>query len=71
MATTIAQALAGLLLLAAGVLYIPMLTGLTPLGGDMVGLLFVGISVVTTVSLFALSAGAYALLYFHHRSRRT
>src|SRR5262245_26375221 len=39
-AGTIGQVLAGVLLLVASVLYIPMITGLWPTGGDMVALGF-------------------------------
>jgi hypothetical protein len=60
--TTIGRWLAGLLLLTAGVLYLPMLTGLLPMGGDMVGLLFITISAVTALAVLLVSGIAHGLI---------
>jgi ABC-type xylose transport system permease subunit len=68
-ATSISQGLAGLLLIAAGILYVPMLTGLLPMGGDMVALAFALIDVVTLIFVLAVTAIAYLFLYADRRRR--
>ena len=62
------QVLAGLLLLSAVLLYIPVLTGLLPTGGDMVGLGYLLIAAVTTAAIPVLTVAALGLLWFRHRS---
>ncbi|MEW5977584.1 MAG: hypothetical protein AB1898_17460 [Acidobacteriota bacterium] len=59
----VGQGLAALLLLAAGVLYIPMLTGLVPVGGDMVALGFMVIDAITVLVLLVVTVVAHGLLY--------
>ena len=66
-ATTIGLGLAGVLLLTAGLLYIPMLTGLVPMGGDMVGLAFVSIAAATALVLVVATLVAHGLLYLRRR----
>jgi len=48
-----------LLLLAAGVLYVPMLVHPGARGGDMIGLAFAGIAITTTLALFGVSLVAF------------
>jgi len=55
LAVQAAPVLGGLLLLAAAIVYLPMLLAPRLLGGDMVGLLFLLISVVTTAGLIVAS----------------
>ena len=69
-AAKIALILAGLLLLAALVLYLPMLWAPGARGGDMVGFAFVLISAMTTLALFVGSALAALGLWLHIRARR-
>lgn len=70
-ATSIGQGLAGVLFVTAGLIYVPMLTGYLSTGGDMVGLAFIAIEAVTTLTLLLATAIAYGLLYWHrHHSRR-
>lgn len=66
-ATSIGLGLAIVLLVTAGLIYIPMLTGLFPMGGDMVALTFIGVDAVTTLAVLVVTAIAYALLYFHRQ----
>lgn len=66
-ATTVAQWIAGALLLAALLLYLPMVTGLLPTGGDMVGLTFVAITVVTISAIAVVTVVAWGLLYVRRR----
>ena len=66
-ATSIGQGLSGLLLVSAGLLYIPMLTGLLSMGGDMVGLAFISISVVTVAAVLAVTVIAHSVLYIRRR----
>lgn len=67
-ATTVAQWVAGALLLAACLLYVPMLTGFVPMGGDMVGLAFVAITVATISAITVVTVVAWGLLYVRRRS---
>jgi len=55
LAAQAAPVVAGLLLLAAAIVYLPMLLAPRLLGGDMVGLLFLLISVVTTAGVIVVS----------------
>jgi hypothetical protein len=69
-ACELGQVLAGLLLLAAGLLYVPMLTGLWATGGDMVGLAFLAIAGVLTVSLVLITLAACGMLWLRDRVPR-
>ena len=70
-ASSIGQWVAGALLAAALLLYVPMLTGLGPrLGGDMVALLFAGIDAVTALAVLLAAAIAHAALYVRRRRRQ-
>ena len=66
--TKAALVLAGLLLTAALVLYLPMLWTPGGQGGDMIGLTFILISIATTLALF-LGSGI-AALWLRVRRRR-
>lgn len=66
-ALTAGQWVAGLLLLTAAVLYTPMLTGLVPMGGDMVGLVFIFTAGITLVVLVVATVIAHAVLYLRRR----
>ena len=68
-ASTIGQVLAGLLLLVASLLYIPMITGLWATGGDMVALGFFLIAIGTTVSLLLVTLVAFGILWLRQRGR--
>jgi len=68
-AAKIALILAGLLLLAALVLYVPMLWAPGAQGGDMVGFAFILISTVTTLALLVGSAIAALALWLRVRGR--
>ena len=70
-AARIALVLAGLLLLAALVLYVPMLWAPGAQGGDMIGFAFILIATVTTLGLLVASAFAALGLWFRARGRRT
>ena len=63
----VAKDLAGLLLLVASLLYIPMITGLWATGGDMVALGFFLIAIGTTVSLLLVSLVAFGILWLRQR----
>lgn len=69
-AARIALALAGLLLVVALVLYVPMLWAPGAQGGDMIGFAFILISVWTTLGLLAGSAIAALGLWLRIRRRR-
>lgn len=60
-----ALGLALALLAAGGVLYVPMLLQPEKLGGDMVGLLFLLISIATTIVLLLVSLFAILLIRQH------
>jgi hypothetical protein len=66
-ASKIGQVLASLLFLVAVLLYIPMLTGLWPTGGDMVALGFFVIAIGTTSSILLVTLVAFCILWFSHR----
>jgi hypothetical protein len=68
-AETAALILAAILLLAALVLYLPMLLAPRPPGGDMVGLAFILISTVTTGAVLLGSAIAGLVLWLRVRPR--
>jgi hypothetical protein len=70
-AATAALILAAILLLAALVLYIPMLWAPGARGGDMIGLAFILISIVTTGAVFLGSAIAGLVLWLRARARRS
>jgi len=63
--------LAAILLLAALILYVPMLWAPGAQGGDMIGLAFILISIVTTIAVFLGSAIAGLVLWLHLRARRS
>lgn len=67
-AGTSAVVLATLLLLAALVLYLPMLAAPGARGGDMIGLAFLAISAVTTGALLVGSAVALLVLLWTART---
>jgi len=67
--TTIGRRLAGLLLLTAGLLHVPMLIGIFPLGGDMVGMVFVYATILTTLAIVVTTLIAYGVLYLGRRKR--
>jgi len=62
--------LAGLLLLAALAIYLPMLWAPGVQGGDMIGFAFILISTVTTLALVVASAIAALSLWLRARGRR-
>jgi hypothetical protein len=68
-AARIALILAGLLLLAALVLYLPMLRAPGAQGGDMIGFAFILISTVTSLAVLLGSAIAALGLWLHVRRR--
>ena len=67
---TTALALSGLLLLAALLLYVPMLLRPRSVGGDMVGLGFLLIAGVTTAAVAVASLGAFGFLWWQRRHSR-
>jgi hypothetical protein len=69
-AARIALVLAGLLLVVALVLYVPMLWAPGAKGGDMIGFAFILISVWTTLGLLVGSALAALGLWLRIRRRR-
>ena len=70
-AAATALILAAILFLAAVVVYLPMLWAPGARGGDMIGLAFILISIVTTVALLLGSAIAGLVLWLLLRARRT
>jgi len=70
-ASSIGQVLAAVLFLVAALLYIPMITGLWPTGGDMVALGFFLITIGTTVSLPLVTLVAFGMLWLRQRGPRT
>jgi len=58
------------LLLVAFVLYIPAITGLVPVGGDMVGLGAILVATVTSVSVGVVSLIAGGILWWRARTGR-
>ena len=56
-----AQVLAALLFLSSVLFYIPMLVGLVPTGGDMIGLAFVAIAIGTGVGIVVITLVAYGV----------
>jgi hypothetical protein len=63
----IGQVLAGLLFLVAVLLYIPILTGLWPTGGDMVALGFFLIAIGTILFILFVTLVAFCMLWLSHR----
>ena len=70
-AATTALILAATLLVAALALYVPMLVAPGARGGDMIGLAFILIAVVTTGALCVASAIAGLVLWRRQRTRRS
>ena len=70
-ANTIGQVLAGLLLLVALGLYVPMITGLWPTGGDMVALGFFLIAISTSLSVLFVTLVAFGMLWLRQRVSRS
>jgi hypothetical protein len=68
-AGAVAQKLAGVLFLAAVLLYVPMITGLWSTGGDMVGLGFLLIAIATTSCLLVVTLVAFGLLWVRRGTR--
>jgi len=66
-ATRLGQGLAAVLFVAAVLLYIPILTGLVPTGGDMVALGYLLMAMVTTVSVLCVTLVAFGTLWLRHR----
>jgi hypothetical protein len=66
--TTAGLAVSGVLLLAAVLIHMPMLTGLVPMGGDMVALAFVVIALA--LGLFVVTGTALAQAWLFVRRRR-
>lgn len=62
-ASRLGHVLAGILFLAAVLLYVPMLTGLWPTGGDMVGLAFFLIAIGTIASILVVTLVAFGVLW--------
>jgi hypothetical protein len=63
----IGMVLSGVLALSSCLLYVSILTGLIPTGGDMIGLGFLIIDAVTTLTLIVLTLTAFALLRLRRR----
>ena len=66
--SVVGQWLAVVLLLVAFVLYIPAITGLVPVGGDMVGLGAILVATVTSVSVGVVSLIAGGILWWRARA---
>jgi hypothetical protein len=66
-ARAVGQWLALALLFVAAVLYLPAITGLVPVGGDMVGLGAILVATVTSVSVVVISLIAGAVLWLRAR----
>ena len=64
------QALAVLLFLSAAALYVPMLTGLVPMGGDMVGLAFMVTAAGTIVGVVMATVVAVGVQWLQHLGQR-
>jgi hypothetical protein len=64
------RVLASVLFLIDVLLYVPMLTGLWPTGGDMVALGFFLITIVTTSSILLVSLVAFGVLWYRQRRVR-
>jgi hypothetical protein len=68
--STVALVPAVLLLVAAAIVYIPMLWAPGARGGDMVGLAFTAVSMAMTVGVLLGSVVALAMLWLRPRLRR-
>jgi hypothetical protein len=66
--STIGVRLAGVLFFADVLLYVPILTGLLPTGGDMIALGFLMIAMVTTVSILVVTLAAFGVSWMRRRS---
>ena len=69
-AVRIAQTLARALFYAAAVFYAAMLTGIFPIGGDMIGLGVILVALTTLALIVAATIVAFALLWVRRRSDR-
>ena len=63
---TSAQVLGALLFLSAAALHVPMLIGMVPMGGDMVGLAFVFIAVGTGLGIVVATVVALGVQWLRH-----
>jgi hypothetical protein len=63
----IAVWLAGVLFFADVLLYVPILTGLLPTGGDMIALGFFMIAIVTTACILAATLAAFGVSWMRQR----
>lgn len=68
-AVSIGRWTAGALSAATAALYVPMLVDSASIGGDMVALLFAGISAATTLAVFLAALVGYGVLYIRRHGR--
>jgi hypothetical protein len=61
--------LAALLFAASALLYIPVMTGITPTGGDMIALGYILIALVTTAAIVVATIVGFGVSWFIHRRR--
>jgi hypothetical protein len=66
-----ALVLASLLLLAAVIFYVPMIWAPGAKGGDMIGVMYVGVSAALTIAVLLGSAVAVIIVWLGHRAKRT
>jgi hypothetical protein len=69
--SAIGQILAGILFLSSALLYLPLLTGLTHLSGDMIGLSFILVAIVTTSAVVLVTVAAFGFHWFRRQAPRT
>jgi len=70
-AVRIAQTLARALFYAAAVFYATMLTGIFPIGGDMIGLGVILVALTTLALIVSATIVAFAMLWVRRRRDRT
>jgi hypothetical protein len=68
-ARTVGLRLAALLFAASALLYIPVMTGITPTGGDMIALGYVLMALVTTAAILVATIVGFGVSWFIHRRR--
>lgn len=66
-ALRVGRRLAGLLLLASAAIHVPLLAGMMPLGGDMVGLGFAAVGLGSSVGVLLCSAICYGFRWVRKR----